>query len=311
MRHVSTLSAFFFCLLLSITSVADTTTWPMIVAHRGGTGDAPENTLLAIKTAIQSHADAIWLTVQLSKDGIPVLYRPADLSTLTNTNGKIANYTAQQLSTINAGWQYKTQAGDYPYRQQPTTIPTLKEALDIIPPHMPVFLDMKALPAEQQTLAVAALLTQEQAWNRVTIYSTEAAYQQTFQAYPHARLFESRDLTRGRLVKTLLGDECTPPSLSTQWVAFEWKRRVKVSEQFTLGEGISEATAHLWTPATISCFRKSQPVNIMAIGIDNPQDYQQATCLKINAILADSPRKMSQIKEQLQKQNIHCDNSVQ
>ena len=55
---------------------------PQIIAHRGGTGDAPENTLEAIRLALAHHADAMWLTVQLSKDGVPVLYRPADLSAL-------------------------------------------------------------------------------------------------------------------------------------------------------------------------------------------------------------------------------------
>ncbi len=52
---------------------------PKIIAHRGGTADAPENTEIAIKTALSNQADAIWITVQLSKDNVPVLYRPSDL----------------------------------------------------------------------------------------------------------------------------------------------------------------------------------------------------------------------------------------
>ena len=46
---------------------------------RGGTGDAPENTLPAIKLALENNAEAIWVTVQLSRDGVPVLYRSSDL----------------------------------------------------------------------------------------------------------------------------------------------------------------------------------------------------------------------------------------
>ncbi|MFV8766468.1 glycerophosphodiester phosphodiesterase family protein, partial [Yersinia enterocolitica] len=49
---------------------------PQIIAHRGGTADAPENTIPAIKKALANGADAIWITLQLSKDNIPVLYRP-------------------------------------------------------------------------------------------------------------------------------------------------------------------------------------------------------------------------------------------
>lgn len=42
---------------------------PQLIAHRGGTGDAPENTLPAIELALKNRADAVWVTVQLSKDG--------------------------------------------------------------------------------------------------------------------------------------------------------------------------------------------------------------------------------------------------
>ncbi|EPM1120215.1 glycerophosphodiester phosphodiesterase family protein, partial [Klebsiella pneumoniae] len=60
---------------------------PQLIAHRGGTGDAPENTLPAIKLALENNAEAIWVTVQLSRDGVPVLYRSSDLSALTNSEG--------------------------------------------------------------------------------------------------------------------------------------------------------------------------------------------------------------------------------
>ncbi len=83
---------------------------PQIIAHRGGTGDAPENTLEAIRLALEHHADAMWLTVQLSKDGVPVLYRPADLSALTDAKGPVSARTAAELARVNAGWSFR-QAG--------------------------------------------------------------------------------------------------------------------------------------------------------------------------------------------------------
>ena len=64
---------------------------PQLIAHRGGTGDAPENTQPAIKLALENHAQAIWITVQLSRDGVPVLYRSSDLSALTNAEGKVSS----------------------------------------------------------------------------------------------------------------------------------------------------------------------------------------------------------------------------
>ena len=279
---------------------------PAIIAHRGGTGDAPENTLAAIRQAVAHRADAMWLTVQMSKDGVPVLYRPADLSDLTPVSGTVADYTAAELAHINAGWNFKDADGSYPYRGRAVGIPTLRDALRALPRHMPVILDMKALPAPPQTAAVANVLNEEAAWSRVTIYSTEAAYQSAFAAYPQARLFESRDMTRDRLVNVLLGDRCERAPATPVWTGFELHRKVNVVETFTLGEGVSQVTAMMWTPRTVACFRRRAPVKILAIAVNDASSYRKATCLGINAVLSDSPRRMAQIRATMRAHAFGC-----
>jgi glycerophosphoryl diester phosphodiesterase len=279
---------------------ASTASLPRIVAHRGGTGDAPENTLEAIRLSIAHHADAMWLTVQLSKDGVPVLYRPADLSALTDATGPVAGLTAAELARVNAGWSFKVrnaQGGDeYPYRRQPVGIPTLREALRAIPANMPVILDMKALPAAPQAQAVANMLTEENAWSRVSIYSTESEYQQSFAAFPPAVLFESRDATRTRLLRVLLNEGCIDAPAEGARTAYELHRPQTVTEKFTLGEGRSQINATLWTRSTIACFRQHPQVRILAIAVNNVDDYRAAACLGIDAVLADSPAKMETVR---------------
>lgn len=277
------------------TAVTQVSALPAIIAHRGGTGDAPENTLEAIRLSIANHADAMWLTVQLSKDGVPVLYRPADLSALTDVTGPVSAHTAAELARVNAGWKFQ-RADAYPYRDRPAGIPTLREALRLMPAGMPVILDMKALPAEPQTQAVARVLDEENAWQRVSIYSTEAAYQQSFAAYRQARLFESRDATRGRLVRVLLNQGCVDAPAEHALSAFELHRAMTVVEKFTLGEGRSDAQATLWTPATVACFRQKPDVRIVAIAVNDADDYRTAACLGIDAVLADSPSKMAAVR---------------
>ncbi|WP_144150976.1 glycerophosphodiester phosphodiesterase family protein [Paraburkholderia sp. BCC1885] len=279
---------------------ASVTRLPLIIAHRGGTGDAPENTLEAIRLAVEHHADAMWLTVQLSKDGVPVLYRPEDLSALTDASGPVAGRTAEELARVNAGWRFLAVDGhSYPYRQRPVGIPTLREALRAIPASMPVVLDMKALPAGPQADAVARVLSEENAWSRATLYSTEAAYQHSFAAYPQAKVFESRDATRGRLVRVLLDQGCIDPPAEHASAAFEMHRSVTVVEKFTLGEGRSEVSATLWTPATVACFRQRPDVHLVAIAVNNAEDYRAAACLGMDAVLADSPAKMAEIRARM------------
>jgi glycerophosphoryl diester phosphodiesterase len=268
---------------------------PAIIAHRGGAGDAPENTLEAVRLSVEHHADAMWLTVQLSKDGAPVLYRPADLSALTDAKGPVSAYTAAELSRVNAAWNFR-RGQAYPYRDHPLSIPTLREALRAMPASMPVILDMKALPAGPQTQAVARVLDEEKAWRRVSIYSTEADYQQSFAAYPQARLFESRDTTRARLAGVLLNQGCVDAPVEHAMAAFELHRTLTVVEKFTLGEGRSDVQATLWTPATVACFRQKPDVRLVAIAVNDADDYRVAACLGVDAVLADSPAKMAAIK---------------
>jgi glycerophosphoryl diester phosphodiesterase len=279
---------------------------PLVIAHRGGTGDAPENTLVAIREALANHADAIWLTVQLSRDGVPVLYRPADLATLTDAHGAVASKTAAELAHVNAGWQFKTQdaAGRdiYPYRGTPVGIPTLTAALAAIPPDVPVVLDMKALPAAPQAAAVARVMDEAHAWDRVRLYSTEAQYQSAFAAWPQARMFESRDATRDRLATVALAHRCVSPPPATTWVAFEWRRHVDLTERFTLGVARSPVDdAQLWTPQAVQCFRTNPGVHIVAIAVNDEADYKAAACAGVDAVLADSPRKMVPVRDALRR----------
>lgn len=275
---------------------------PMIVAHRGGTADFPENTLLAISGALEHHADAIWLSVQLTRDGVPVLYRPADLSANTDGRGTVANMEFAALAQLNAGFNFASTdasgATVYPYRAHPLRVPTLAEALNAIPPSIPVMLDMKALPADRQAAAVARVLDEANDWDRTLLYSTDAAYQTAFAAYPRARLFESRDATRRRLANVALAHDCSPPPPGG-WAAFEWSRKMELVETFTLGEARSAVTAKLWTPQAMTCFRARGDAHVMAIGIDDAEGYRAAACLGIDAVLVDSPRTMQAIRERI------------
>lgn len=287
-------------------SVSSSAKLPLLVAHRGGAGDAPENTLQAINKALSNGAEAIWLSVQLSKDGVPILYRPADLSALTNVSGPVVDRTMAELARVNAGWHFKNADGSYPYREHAVGIPTLRSALQALPPGMQVMLDMKSLPAEPLANAVAQVLTEEKAWSRTLLYSTDASFQQAFSKYGQAQLFESRDATRERLVKVLLNEGCESPPTGTDWTAFELHRKLEVIEKFTLGQGVSKVNATLWTPKTVACFRRQSRVNILAIAVNSEQDFRIAACLGVDAVLVDSPKPFAVIKSEWRSRPFSC-----
>jgi len=266
---------------------------PLIVAHRGGTGDTPENTLQAFSTAIDNGADALWMTVQATKDGVPVLYRPANLSSLTQGRGGLDEISLNDLRKLNAGYSFsrKDPAGKitYPYRAAPLRIPTLREALQAIPAGVPIMLDMKQTPVAPLVDAVAKVLDDMHAWSRVRLYSTDAEAILLMRAHPQAQLFETRDATRNRLVNLSLGGVCEDPPAAGSWVGIEFDRQVEVIERYTLGTGVSKVDAHWWTPAAVQCFKSRGDVKIVVFGVETFDAYAAAAAMGIDAVMTDSP----------------------
>ena len=76
---------------------------PLIIAHRGASAEAPENTLAAFRRALDLRVDGIELDVQITRDGVPVVFHDSALRRLTGTAGRITRLTASELSTRRVG----------------------------------------------------------------------------------------------------------------------------------------------------------------------------------------------------------------
>jgi glycerophosphoryl diester phosphodiesterase len=76
---------------------------PLIIAHRGASGLAPENTLAAFKLAAAMGATGVELDVQLSADGQPVVIHDPRVNRTTNARGAVGEFTAAQLQQLDAG----------------------------------------------------------------------------------------------------------------------------------------------------------------------------------------------------------------
>ncbi|MBJ6386339.1 glycerophosphodiester phosphodiesterase [Enterobacter cloacae] len=262
---------------------------PEIVAHRGGTADAPENTLPAIKLALENKADIVWITVQLSRDGVPVLYRPADLKALTRLQGKVSQFTAEELAKADASVEWKDKG--LAKNMLNTSVPTLKSVLTAWPDTR-FFIDIKSPDADPATMGNALLnvLKETNSLNRVRVYSTEDRYMAALPV--EIPRFVTRSETRTRLATVSLSHECLPPSqkMDDYWYGLELNRKVEVVEKFTLGEGVSPATL-TWDKEAVDCFRSQGNAHLIFIGVNSEEDYQKAKTLGAEGVLVDSPAK--------------------
>src|SRR3954470_13597201 len=99
-----------------------------LIAHRGESADAPENTMAAFLLAWERRVGAIELDVHLTRDGELIVSHDADTRRTTGTSKVIKDSTLDELRPLDAGrWKGPRWAGE--------RMPTLGEALATIPEH--------------------------------------------------------------------------------------------------------------------------------------------------------------------------------
>lgn len=74
-----------------------------VIAHRGASGDAPENTLSALLLAAVHGASCVEIDVSISSDGVPFVHHDHQLQRCTSGEGLLCEHTAQQLDSLTAG----------------------------------------------------------------------------------------------------------------------------------------------------------------------------------------------------------------
>lgn len=121
-----------------------------VIAHRGASAMAPENTLAAVNLAWQLNADAVEVDVHLSSDGRLVVIHDKTLDRTAGRSGSVDTFSAEELAKIDVGsWYGREWAGE--------RVSTLREFIATVPDGKRIFVELKcgfgALTALAEPLA--------------------------------------------------------------------------------------------------------------------------------------------------------------
>jgi glycerophosphoryl diester phosphodiesterase len=109
-----------------------------IVAHRGSSDDAPENTLAAFRLGWQ-RADACELDIYLTKDGQVAVIHDGTTKRTAGLDKPVAQQTLEELQSLDAGgWKSSKFAGE--------KIPSLPQVLELLPEKKRLFIEIKCGP---------------------------------------------------------------------------------------------------------------------------------------------------------------------
>jgi len=111
---------------------------PRVIAHRGASGEYPENTLVAFRAAADAGASYLELDVHMTRDGAVVVSHDPHLTRTCGLDAAILDLTLAELKRADAGWGFSTDAAaagknTYPFRGRGVEIPTLAEVFAAFP----------------------------------------------------------------------------------------------------------------------------------------------------------------------------------
>ncbi|ROT28188.1 glycerophosphodiester phosphodiesterase family protein [Micromonospora sp. HM5-17] len=232
-----------------------------VIAHRGASSAAPENTLVAQEVARRAGADWIENDVQPSRDGVPFVLHDATVDRTTDGTGNIRDLTAAQLKALDAGsWFAPHYAG--------ARIPTLAEQLaDLRTRGGNLLLEIKGRHTRDEVARIVQVIRDERMTGRVFLQSFEV------DALRHAHDL-APELPLGLLRSTLDADP------------------VAVATELHLTAYNPNGTALLTRPSVIADLHRAG-VAVMAWTMDSASQWQQLEEAGVDAVITNRPAELA------------------
>ena len=232
-----------------------------VIAHRGFSAKAPENTLAALRLAAAVGADYAECDVRLSSDAVPVLSHDWDLARLAGLDTKISDVSAEALSGIDVGaWFSPDFKGE--------GVPSLALALDTLVSTMGLVIELKAHGMAREVCHV--------------IRQSSVPLSRTI-----LKSFHWNELQ-------VIRDDC--PQVRTMWLVSEALGKAMGHERL-----LSQAhQAGLWGMSVESGVLDSQwpemarslGLHLFAWTVNTPEEWRRLDALQVSGIITDHPDRL-------------------
>lgn len=237
------------------------------MAHRGGSGIAPENTLFAFEAGLAAGATILETDVHTTSDGRIVILHDETVDRTTDGYGPVNGMTLAEVKELDAAYRFTTDGGvTYPYRGRGIRIPTLEEAFERFPrERFNIEIKQRNPPMEE---ALVELVHAMGMTRQVLIASMDDIVLERVRALDPSIATNAGPLEILRFVRAYPN---TPPEGPVKarafqipdWVAFLLPRIVSQAHE-------SGIEVHLWT-------------------VNTREDMERAIALGVDGIITDYP----------------------
>ncbi len=250
---------------------------PLVIAHRGGGGLRPENTMLAFEHADALGVDAFETDIQLTADGELVVSHDPFLERVSDRTGEIRHMALEEVQQADAGHHFTPDGGQtYPYRGVGARIPTLRELFERFPKQRYI-IDCK--PEDTEAALKLAELSEEcgmadqvclASFHLDNLLAIRRRYPHiaTSASKPEVQVFWAAQLLRFDALyrNTALAFQVPPTELGVSFLTPRFVRRVQAHNMHV----------HVWT-------------------IDDPKEMRRVLDMGVNGVITDYPDRLLQV----------------
>lgn len=246
---------------------------PLLIAHRGGSALAPENTLTAFDRAVRWwHADILELDVQPTRDGEVVVFHDATLDRTTDGTGPVADHSLDRIRSLDAGWSFTPDNGaTHPFRGTGVRVPTLLEVLTAYP-HTRVNIEIKDGRAQER---VWESILEANASDRVLIAADKLRNRIRLSGRP-VPVSASGDEIRLMVAQVRLGILPFPPMVDALQIPNRWEGEPVATPQLVKAAHARNMAVHVWT-------------------VDEPDEMNHLLDLGVDGIISDRPDRLARV----------------
>ncbi len=244
---------------------------PMVIAHQGGEGLRPSNTMIAFENAVALGVDVLEMDVHSTSDGALVLIHDDTVDRTTDGTGRVTDFTLAELQQLDAGEYWTPDDGaTYPYRGQGVRIPTLEEIVTAFP-QMKYNIEIKQVEPSIASSLCEALRIHDLTERALVASFHPTAMNQFRAACPEVATSMVEDEIRPFFIlNTLfLGGLYRPPGSAFQVPEYSGSLHV-LTPRFVRGAHGNNVAVHPWT-------------------IDDPADMARFLDMGVDGIITDRP----------------------
>lgn len=241
---------------------------PLLMAHRGGSALAPENTLEAFRRALEWwRADVLEIDVQPAADGEPVVIHDATVDRTTDGSGPVAAMRLAELRRLDVGYRFTPDAGrTFPFRGKGIGIATLEETLRAFPDAR-INVEVKDGRAQRRVWETVHDLG---ATRRVLIAAGRRANRSLFRGYPGPTSASAEEMQAFYLLHLARATRFWRPATDAFQMPERYAGRQVLTPRFLREVHARNLAVHVWTVDEEADMRRLLAMGVDGIVTDRP-----------------------------------------